>query len=159
MEMLMIFFGKKKIIIENRFLKKGYCKRFVLPFKLSISGSFHRVLTQEEIIQEEEEARRTEEEYNREMLAQDDDWWYREMAEEADDGLILRVLDRNKKEEELTINDLRTFKIEQCVICLENIPNVLFCNCGHICVCESCIMKFNNCPVCKKENTILRIIE
>ena len=56
------------------------------------------------------------------------------------------------------INDFKTFKVEQCVICLENIPNVLFCNCGHICVCESCKKEFTNCPICKKENTVLRII-
>ena len=54
----------------------------------------------------------------------------------------------------------KTFKSDQCVICLEEEPNVLFCNCGHICICEKCAShRYNNCPVCKKENTILRIIE
>ena len=64
--------------------------------------------------------------------------------------------------EELSINDSRTFKLEQCVICLEKEPKVLFCNCGHICICGVCSVKKLNtcrCPVCKKENTILRIIE
>ena len=82
--------------------------------------------------------------------------------------LILRREDRDQSDNENTeeekpdpipINDIKTFKLEQCVICLENKPSVLFCNCGHICVCKTCIMKFTNCPVCKKENTILRIIE
>ena len=54
----------------------------------------------------------------------------------------------------------KTFKSDQCVICLEEKPKVLFCNCGHICICEKCApRRFDNCPVCKKENTILRIIE
>ena len=54
----------------------------------------------------------------------------------------------------------KTFKSDQCVICLEEEPKVLFCNCGHICICEKCILhRYDNCPVCKKENTILRIIE
>ena len=54
----------------------------------------------------------------------------------------------------------KTFKSDQCVICLEKKPKVLFCNCGHICICEKCAFnRFDNCPVCKKENTILRIIE
>ena len=54
----------------------------------------------------------------------------------------------------------KTFKSDQCVICLEKKPKVLFCNCGHICICEKCVFnRFDNCPVCKKENTILRIIE
>ena len=54
----------------------------------------------------------------------------------------------------------KTFKSDQCVICLEEEPKVLFCNCGHICICEKCAShRYDNCPVCKKENTILRIIE
>ena len=32
----------------------------------------------------------------------------------------------------------KTFKYDQCVICLEEEPKVLFCNCGHICICEKC---------------------
>ena len=62
--------------------------------------------------------------------------------------------------EEFSINDSRTFKLEQCVICLEKEPKVLFCNCGHICICDECFVKnLNNCPVCKRENTFLRMIE
>ena len=30
------------------------------------------------------------------------------------------------------------FKMEQCVICLENEPSILFVGCRHICVCVSC---------------------
>ena len=63
-------------------------------------------------------------------------------------------------EEELSINDFKTFKLEQCVICLKEEPKVLFCNCGHLCICEKCLVRrFDNCPVCKKEKTILRMIE
>ena len=66
----------------------------------------------------------------------------------------------DSEEEELSINDFKTFKLEQCVICLEEEPKVLFCNCGHLCICEKCLVRrFDNCPVCKKENMILRIIE
>ena len=41
------------------------------------------------------------------------------------------------------INNYKTFRQETCVICIERIPNVLFCNCGHICVCEECNEKEN----------------
>ena len=60
-----------------------------------------------------------------------------------------------------TINEIKTYKTDECVICLENKNNILFCNCGHICVCEKCIeiKRLTKCPVCKTENTILRIIE
>ena len=61
----------------------------------------------------------------------------------------------------ITINEIKTYKTDECVICLENKNNVLFCNCGHLCVCEKCIeiKRLTKCPVCKTENTILRIIE
>ena len=58
------------------------------------------------------------------------------------------------------INNYKTFKLEECVICLEKEPKVLFCNCGHICICKKCIIRrYDNCPVCKEKSTILRIIE
>ena len=58
------------------------------------------------------------------------------------------------------INTLQTFKSNECVICLTNLPNVLFCNCGHMCICEECdsVKSLETCPVCKTENTIKRII-
>ena len=65
------------------------------------------------------------------------------------------------KNNAITINEIKTYKTDECVICLENRNNVLFCNCGHICICEKCIeiKRLTKCPVCKTENTILRIIE
>ena len=65
------------------------------------------------------------------------------------------------KNNAITINKIKTFKTDECVICLENKNNVLFCNCGHICVCKKCveIERLTKCPVCKTKNTILRIIE
>ena len=36
------------------------------------------------------------------------------------------------------INIDKTFKTEECVICLSTKPNILFCNCGHICICYEC---------------------
>ena len=56
----------------------------------------------------------------------------------------------------------KNFKEDECVICLTNPPNILFCNCGHLCVCEECSKtgeSLEKCPVCKTENTSLRIIE
>ena len=69
-------------------------------------------------------------------------------------------VENDEENEPLPINDFKTFKSDQCVICLEEEPKVLFCNCGHICICEKCAPhRYDNCPVCKKENTVLRIIE
>ena len=55
----------------------------------------------------------------------------------------------------------KIFKTGECVICLSTKPNVLFCGCGHLCICNECnkTKKLNVCPACRTENTILRIIE
>ena len=78
--------------------------------------------------------------------------------------MILSITQAGNTEDEddaIVINEIKTYKSDECVICLENKNNVLFCNCGHICVCEKCIeiKRLTKCPVCKTENTILRIIE
>ena len=58
------------------------------------------------------------------------------------------------------INASQSFKSNECVICLTNPPNVLFCNCGHQCLCSECERKkiSNKCPMCKIGNTIIRIL-
>ena len=65
------------------------------------------------------------------------------------------------RESEEKINSSQSFKSDECVICLTNQPNILFCNCGHICICKECGKRIKNkeCPVCKTKNTILRLIE
>ena len=52
----------------------------------------------------------------------------------------------------------QSFKSNECVICLDNPPNVLFCNCGHMCICEECdrVKSLETYPVCKTESTIKR---
>ena len=59
------------------------------------------------------------------------------------------------------INSIQTFKFDECVICQTNQPIILFCNCGHIPICTECykLKSLSACPVCKTENTILRVIE
>ena len=59
------------------------------------------------------------------------------------------------------INSIQTFKSEECVICLTNPPKVLFCNCGHLCLCAECreIKSLSECPICKTKNKIIRILE
>ena len=61
-------------------------------------------------------------------------------------------------EEARIINSSQSFKSDECVICLTNPSNVLFCNCGHLCLCSECERKklLNKCPICKTENEIIR---
>ena len=120
----------------------GYCYCYIKPFTILFTGSVDPFLTEEEDLQIEREIREMREAFYEEANHSDSD--------DNDD----------EEKEELSINDFKTFKLEQCVICLEEEPKVLFCNCGHLCICEKCLVhRFDNCPVCKKEKTILRIIE
>ena len=66
----------------------------------------------------------------------------------------------NNNKVDKNINTTKTYKLDNC-ICFETKPNVLFCSCGHICLCEKCIeiKQLNRCPICKTDITILRIIE
>ena len=68
--------------------------------------------------------------------------------------------EEEEEEEEQIINAENFFKSDECVICLTNSPNVLFCNCGHIPICAECdeTKSLNICPVCKTNNSIKRII-
>ena len=75
--------------------------------------------------------------------------------EEEEDEEEAREEEREEEEEQI-INTEKTFKSDECVICLTNSPNVLFCNCGHLSLCVECDKEksLNTCPVCKTENTI-----
>ena len=47
----------------------------------------------------------------------------------------------------------KTFKFNQCVICLDRKPDVLFINCNHTCVCKECekMHPSTQCPYCRTE--------
>ena len=72
-----------------------------------------------------------------------------------------REEENEEKREEPVINTEQTFKENECVICLTNPLNVLFCNCGHIVICVKCdvVEGLKVCPKCKTENIIKRMIE
>ena len=69
-------------------------------------------------------------------------------------------VEEKEEEEEQLIKANKTFKSDECVICLTNLPNILFCNCRHIAICVECeeMKSLALCPVCKTEKTIKRII-
>ena len=94
----------------------------------------------------------------------DHDWII--IDEEEEQALRLTII-REKSSNPKTkskeiVNEEKIFKEDKCVICLTNPSNILFCNCGHICVCEECSKtgeSLEKCPICKNENTNIRIIE
>ena len=82
------------------------------------------------------------------------------LTEEDIEEARRREDEEEKEKRNKQINTVKTFKSDECVICLTNSPNVLFCNCGHLCLCEECeeLKSLVVCPVCKTENTIKRTI-
>ena len=69
-------------------------------------------------------------------------------------------IDVDSQEKEPSINTEKTFKSDECVLCLTYPSNVLFCNCGHTAICVECdkVKSLKICPVCKTENIIKRTI-
>ena len=49
------------------------------------------------------------------------------------------TLGNSVEQPEQKINKNKTFKNEECVVCLLNPSNILFCSCGHICICSKCL--------------------
>ena len=54
----------------------------------------------------------------------------------------------------------QSIKEDKCCVCLENVPNILYVDCRHIAICNTCDKKgnFNNCPICRtqvKNNKII----
>ena len=94
---------------------------------------------------------------------QDEDYgfYFEALAELEQNNELLLSTTEPINEEVKIINPSKIFKSEECVICLSNPSKVLFCNCGHLCLCVECykIKSLSVCPVCKTENTILRVIE
>ena len=79
-------------------------------------------------------------------------------------GDVLGKIEEEEEEEEdkeKQINADKLFKSDECVICLTNPPNVLFCNCGHMAICVKCdeTKGLDNCPVCKTKTYIKRMVE
>ena len=56
------------------------------------------------------------------------------------------VISSQKLEQEL-------YMMIECVICRTNKKKFAFINCGHLCVCHSCIPCNNKCPLCRKVST------
>ena len=80
--------------------------------------------------------------------------------DEEEERIIRREEEEEEEERNKQINTDEIFKSDECVICLTDLPNVLFCNCGHIPICVECdkTKSLKDCPICKTENTIKRML-
>ena len=75
-------------------------------------------------------------------------WWEDYNSEEEDDS----------EDEEPA---RKTITEQECIICFEKTPNILYLECLHVCVCNVCDGKgrFNKCPLCriKTKNQKIRL--
>ncbi|KAM4889621.1 E3 ubiquitin-protein ligase LRSAM1 isoform 6-T6 [Sylvia borin] len=42
-------------------------------------------------------------------------------------------------------------KKSECVVCMEQEPQMIFLPCGHVCCCQSCCERLHSCPLCRQD--------
>ena len=91
----------------------------------------------------------------------DYDLYFNVIAELENNNELIVSHDVPIPEEPKIINLFKIFKSVECIVCMTEKPNVLFCNCGHLCKCVKCFKILNPsiCPICKTENEIIRMLE
>ena len=91
----------------------------------------------------------------------DYDLYFSVLAELENNNELIVSHEEPTPEESKVINLFKIFKSEECIICMDKKPSVLFCNCGHKCICEECykLKSISACPICKTDNEIIRTLE
>ena len=138
------------MLLVNEKLKNNYCNLVFdnnIPIEVKMFSSIsHSAENREKIEEQTYIFRRT----GRYPTLEDE--------EEENNNIENNQTLEEEEERNKQINTDKFFKLDECVICLTNLPNILFCNCGHLCLCVECdkTKSLNVCPVCKFENTIKR---
>ena len=91
----------------------------------------------------------------------DYDFYFSVLAELENNNELIVSHAEPIPEDPKVINLFKIFKSDECIICLTNKPNIIFCNCGHLCYCVKCykIKTPSTCPICKTANEIIRMLE
>ena len=91
----------------------------------------------------------------------DYDLYFSVLAELENNNELIVSHEEPTPEEHKVINLFKIFKSDECIICMNDKPNILFCNCGHLCECDKCykIKTLSTCPICKTDNEIIRMLE
>ena len=144
-DLLYLFYDEEGCIIDHYTFcnEKSFQKYKKIPFIIQLKFLYHYEIDEQEHESENENEDEDEQEHENEN---EDEQEHESESENEDDEII---------------NYQQTFKSNKCVICLTNSPNILFCNCGHICICIECskIKTLRICPISKTENTIIRKLE
>ena len=154
---------------ENNFFKyfdmllkekkeKFSCRIPLKPFKILLEIFFHKNNVSGHNIQNEQNDESVQSEQNEQSIrsvqnVQSDQSHQNDESDQSDES-------EESEEKNRNINTNHIFKTDECVICLTNPPSVLFCNCGHVCVCDECdtLGYLEVCPKCRVISTIKRTI-
>ena len=68
-------------------------------------------------------------------------------------GVYISPVDEDRYDEDYNYKLKKSIKEDDCVICLNNKANILYTECLHFVVCDSCDKKgkFSKCPLCRKK--------
>ena len=91
----------------------------------------------------------------------DYDLYFNVLAELENNNELIVSHEEPTPEEPKVINLFKIFKCDECIICMNDKPNILFCNCGHVSYCIKCykLKTLSTCPICKTDNEIIRMLE
>ncbi len=60
------------------------------------------------------------------------------------------ILDNKDKKINISQDSNINSEIPKCSVCFENNCKIINIPCGHICCCNSCSLKIDNCPICRE---------
>ena len=138
-------------------LKKFYNNDFILTEDNTIINYNYEYIDKELYVKDLEVILRTYYDF----YDADYDLYFSVLAELENNNELIVSHTKPIPEDTKVINLFKIFKSEECIICLTNQPNVLFCNCGHLCYCIKCykLKTLSTCPICKTDNEIIRMLE
>ena len=138
-------------------LKKFYNNDFILTEDNTIINYNYEYIDKELYVKDLEVILRTYYDF----YDADYDLYFSVLAELEQNNELIVSHTEPIPEDTKVINLFKIFKSDECIICMTNKPNVLFCNCGHVSYCLNCykIKSFFVCPICKTDNEIIRMLE
>ena len=138
-------------------LKKFYNNDFILTEDNTIINYNYEYIDKELYVKDLEVILRTYYDF----YDADYDLYFNVIAELENNNELIVTHTEPISEDIKVINLFKIFKSEECIICMTNQPNVLFCNCGHVSYCLNCykLKTLSTCPICKTDNEIIRMLE
>ena len=133
-------------------LKKFYNNDFILTEDNTIINYNYEYIDKELYVKDLEVILRTYYDF----YDADYDLYFNVIAELENNNELIVTHTEPIPEDTKVINLFKIFKSEECIICITNQPNVLFCNCGHVSYCLNCY-KLKTFPLVQFVKQITRL--